>query len=51
LFKRLSESTEKSAKNIAVSLNVGVIIAAVALLVSVVALVITIGRPSNARSV
>ena len=41
---KLGDQAEKSSHNIAVSLNVGVIIASVALLVSVVALVITVRR-------
>jgi hypothetical protein len=46
LFKRLNsvaEKTEKTTRSIAVSLNVGVIIAGVALLVATVALVVAIG--------
>lgn len=47
MFKRsidqIGEQAEKSTRNIAVSLNVGVIVAAVALLVSVVALVVAVG--------
>jgi len=41
---KLSEQAEKTTKNIAVSLNVGVVIAAVALLVATIALVVSIGR-------
>lgn len=42
MFRKQTEAVEKTSRNIAVSLNVGVIIAAVALLVSVVALVISV---------
>jgi hypothetical protein len=47
LFKqieRLGDNAEKTTRNISVSLNVGVIIASVALLVATVALVVAIGR-------
>lgn len=40
----MTDQAEKTTRNVAVSLNVGVIIASVALLVSVVALVVSIGR-------
>ena len=40
----IGAQAEKTTKNIAVSLNVGVIIASVALLVATVALVVAIGR-------
>ena len=41
---KISESTEKSVRNISVSLNVGVIIASVALLVATVALVVAVNK-------
>lgn len=47
MFKRLdsvAEKTEKATRSIAVSLNVGVVIAGVALLVATIALVVAIGR-------
>lgn len=46
MFKRLdglSERTEKTVRDVKVSLNVGVIISSVALLVAVVALVVAVG--------
>jgi hypothetical protein len=45
-IRNLGEKAEQTTKNIAVSLNVGVIIAAVSLLVSMIALVVSIGRNS-----
>ena len=41
---KLSDTAEKTTRNISVSLNVGVIIAGVALLVATVALVVAVNR-------
>ena len=43
-LEKLSDNTEKTARNISVSLNVGVIIAGVALLVATVALVVAVQK-------
>lgn len=41
---KISDSAEKTTRNISVSLNVGVIIASVALLVATVALVVAVNK-------
>jgi hypothetical protein len=42
MFKRQLESAEKTSRNVAVSLNVGVIVASVALLIATIALVVAV---------
>jgi hypothetical protein len=44
MFKKQAEAIESTSRNIAVSLNVGVIIAGVALLVATVALVVAVRK-------